>query len=165
MIFPECSVPHLPTSLLQEFASPQPLHNSDISSYIFAVCLAHLGLPYPGDSGLVQGLLFFQAVRVTRTSSLCLSSFGCTEPSLLCVGFSLVAATSGCSPVAVRGLIAVASLVAEHRLQSAPASHCEAETVAPRHVESSRTRNGTHVPCIGRWILKHWTTGEVLSSF
>ena len=115
VIFPECPVPHLPTSLPQEFASLQPLHNSNISSYIFAVCLDHLGLPYPGDSGLVQGLLLFWAVRVTRTSSLCLSRFGCTEPSLLCVGFSLVAATSGYSPVAVHGLI-VASLVAEHRL-------------------------------------------------
>ena len=32
------------------------------------------------------------------------------------MGFSLVAATSGYSPVAVHGLIVAASLVAEHRL-------------------------------------------------
>ena len=25
-------------------------------------------------------------------------------------------------------------------------------------MESSQTRNWTHVPCIGRWILNHWTT-------
>ena len=27
--------------------------------------------------------------------------------------------------------------------------------------ESSRTRDRTHVPCIGRQILNHWTTREV----
>ena len=31
----------------------------------------------------------------------------------------------------------------------------------PHHVESSRTRDRTCVPCIGRWILYHWTTREV----
>ena len=30
-------------------------------------------------------------------------------------------------------------------------------------MESSWTRDRTHIPCIGRWILKPWTTtGEVL---
>ena len=29
------------------------------------------------------------------------------------------------------------------------------------HVESSRTRDQTCVPCICRWILNHWTTREV----
>ena len=33
-----------------------------------------------------------------------------------------------------------------------------ASLFAPRHVESSRTRDRTHVPCIDRWILNHWTT-------
>ena len=32
---------------------------------------------------------------------------------------------------------------------------------APWQVKSSQTRNQTCVPCIGRWILNHWTTGEV----
>ena len=32
--------------------------------------------------------------------------------------------------------------------------------VAPQHVGSSRTRAGTHVPCIGRRILNHCTTRE-----
>ena len=36
--------------------------------------------------------------------------------------------------------------------------------VAPRHVGSSRTRAGTHVPCIGRRILNHCATREALSS-
>ena len=34
--------------------------------------------------------------------------------------------------------------------------------VAPRHVESSQTRNWTHVPCIGRQIPIHCATREVL---
>ena len=37
--------------------------------------------------------------------------------------------------------------------------------VALRHVGSSRTRDQTCVPCIGRQILNHWTAKEVLDSF
>ena len=33
--------------------------------------------------------------------------------------------------------------------------------VAPQHVESSLNRDRTHVPCVGRWILNHWTTRRV----
>ena len=33
--------------------------------------------------------------------------------------------------------------------------------VDPWHVESSQTRDHTHVPCTGRQILNHWTTKEV----
>ena len=50
-------------------------------------------------------------------------------------------------------------------------SRCRAQTqdrwlwhmglVAPWHIESSQTRDWTCVPCIGRWILNHWTTREV----
>ena len=36
--------------------------------------------------------------------------------------------------------------------------------VALRHVESSRTRDRTCVPCTGKRILNHWTTREVLVS-
>ena len=35
---------------------------------------------------------------------------------------------------------------------------------APWHVGSSRTRAQTHDPCIGKWILNHWTSREVLNS-
>ena len=35
---------------------------------------------------------------------------------------------------------------------------------ALQRVESSRTKDQTHVPCIGRWILNHWTSREVLLS-
>ena len=34
--------------------------------------------------------------------------------------------------------------------------------VAPQHVRSSWTRGRTCIPCIGRWILNHWTTRDVL---
>ena len=30
--------------------------------------------------------------------------------------------------------------------------------VALQHVGSSGTRDQTHVPCVGMWILNHWTT-------
>ena len=44
-------------------------------------------------------------------------------------------------------------------------SSCGARAlVAPRHVGSSRTRDRTRVPCIGRWILNHCTTREVRHS-
>ena len=69
--------------------------------------------------------------------------------------------------VAVRRLlIAVASLVAEHRLQARglqqlwlAGSRAQAQQLwrtglgTPRHVGSSRTRARTRVPCIGRQIL------------
>ena len=50
----------------------------------------------------------------------------------------------------MRGLlIAVASLAADHRF------------LALQHVESSCTRDRTHVPCTGRQILNHWITRQV----
>ena len=56
-------------------------------------------------------------------------------------------------------LIAVASLVAEHRLSS-----CGAQAESPQgNMESSWTRD--RVPCIGRQILNQWTTREALSTF
>ena len=59
-------------------------------------------------------------------------------------------------------LTAVPFLVAEH-LPWAPGLQYLRHTglVALRPVGSSPTRNQTSVPCIGRWILNHWTTREV----
>ena len=48
------------------------------------------------------------------------------------------------------------------RLQGAWASAVVAWVLVPRLVGSSRTRHGTCVPFLGRWILVHWATGEVL---
>ena len=78
-----------------------------------------------------------------------------------CLGFSpggwagLIchrARTSPCSSLSlyrVQAPDAWACVVVAHRLG------------APRHVGSSQTRDRTHVPCIVRWILSHWTTREV----
>ena len=80
-------------------------------------------------------------------------------------------------------LIAVASLVEEHGLQTLGFSGCGTQaqylqlgsrvgSVAvvhglyySGHVESSWTRDQTHVPCIARWILIHCTTRAVQDNF
>ena len=80
--------------------------------------------------------------------------FGCARCWLLCMGFSSCGEW-GLLLVALCGLlIAVASPVAGHRL-------CSAGLVALKHVEYSRTRDRTYVPCIGRQNLNHWATMEV----
>ena len=78
------------------------------------------------------------------------------------------AASRGYSLIAVcRFLMVVASLVAEHGLQGAQASGVAAHDLqqlwytglaGPQHVESPQTRSLIHFPCIGCWILNHWTT-------
>ena len=69
----------------------------------------------------------------------------------------------GATPgVAVHGfLIAAASLTAEHGLWVLGLSSC----AALWHVGSFQTRDRTHVPSLGRWILNHWTTREVQHNF
>ena len=85
---------------------------------------------------------------------------------------SLAAASGGLLFNVVRRLlIAEASPVAEHRPGALGHVTCSEHSqqlwctgsVAPWHVGSSWTREGTHVSCIGRWILNHWTTREVPS--
>ena len=97
-------------------------------------------------------------------------SWGCSLPGSLVHG--ILALRGGYSLALVCGLLIVeASLVAERRLQGSQASvvaacgvgicgswalehrlhSCGAQAlVAPRHVGSSRTRDQTYVPCIGR---------------
>ena len=65
--------------------------------------------------------------------------------------------------IAVRGpLTIVASLVAEHRLQTRRLSSCgsRAQLLRGMWVGSSQTRARTRVPCIGRQTLNHCATGE-----
>ena len=79
------------------------------------------------------------------------------------LGIFVVTASGDYSLVAIGGLlIVVAPLVAEHGLKG-----MRAAVVAPRRVESSRTRDQTHVPCIGTWFLIHCATRKVpvLGSF
>jgi len=62
-----------------------------------------------------------------------------------------------------RLLIALASFAVEHWLEGPWAPQLgRTGLVAPRHGGSSQTRDRTHVLCIGRWILNHWITREVL---
>ena len=39
------------------------------------------------------------------------------------------------------------------------------DLAAPRHVESSQTRDGTCVPHTCRWICNHWTIREAQQEF
>ena len=97
--------------------------------------------------------------------------------------FSLVVVSKGPSLVMVCGLLtAVASLIAEHRLQACGLQwlrhmdsvgiwSTQAEQlwytglVAQWHVRSSQLRDWTHVSCIGRKILYHWTSRETLRKY
>ena len=62
---------------------------------------------------------------------------------------SLVAAIRGYSHIALHELVSAGSVVVTHT-----------GLVGPRHVGSSQIREGTHVPCLGRWIPNHWTARE-----
>ena len=75
-------------------------------------------------------------------------------------GLSLVTVNRGASLVAVQGLLTVvASFVAEHGLS------CLMATKVTRGPEvwdlSSRTRDRTHVPCVGSCTSNHRATREV----
>ena len=92
---------------------------------------------------------------------------------------SLSCSRQGLFSIVVRGLlIAVASLVEEHRLQgiwlqmlqlagsrAQPQQLWHTDLVAPWHVESSQTRDQTCVPCIGKQISNHWTMREAQNFF
>ena len=79
---------------------------------------------------------------------------------LFTFGCAVFIATRGLSLVVVpRLLTVVASLVSEHGLRACRLQELWCmRLVAPWHVESSQTRDGTLVPCIDRGILNHWTT-------
>ena len=85
---------------------------------------------------------------------------GCAGSSLLGVGF-LSFRRVGAALFGVHGLLlVVASLVAQQRSRHA-GSRSQSQQfwymtlVALRHVESAQTKDQTHVPCTGRWILYH----------
>ena len=90
--------------------------------------------------------------------------FGCAGSSLLPVVFIYLwragAALSWCSPFSSWWLLLLWA-------QAPGCADCGLLSlwfvglVAPRHMESSRTRNPTHVPCIGRRILNHRTAREI----
>ena len=72
------------------------------------------------------------------------------------LGLSLAAARGGSSLAVVPGLlVAVASPVRDHELQSAGSGVVENGFSCPQRVGSSQTKDGSHFFCIGRRILNH----------
>ena len=82
--------------------------------------------------------------------------FECSGFSLLCPGFLWLSQVGAPPCCCARASDSVASLVAELRLFGCTG------LVAPRHVGSSRNTDQTCVPCIGRLILNHWITRDIL---
>ena len=110
-----------------------------------------------GSLLLCTGFLQLRRAGATLRCSVRASHFG---------GFSCLSMALGTwdSVVVARGLGSCGLQALELRLSS-----CDARAqqlwrkglVASRHAGSSRTRDRTHVPCIGRRILNHCTTREV----
>lgn len=87
-------------------------------------------------------------------------------------GFSVDVVSGGYAPGVLHGLlIAAASLVGKHRFQVDNFSSCVSRALAQRlsrcvvlivpwHVGSSQTKGETHIYCIGKRILHHWSTWE-----
>ena len=57
------------------------------------------------------------------------------------------------APVLGVGFSRCSSQALKHRLRGGGAQ-------PPWHMESSQTCDRTYVPCLGRWILNHWTTRD-----
>ena len=84
----------------------------------------------------------------------------CCPGSLLLHGLSLIG-WAGATLVVVHGVLTVVAFPVVHRFRCIGFSSCGCTgLVAFWHVESSQTRNWTHVPCIARQILSYWTTRE-----
>ena len=84
-------------------------------------------------------------------------------------GLSLVVVSRGYSPLRCAGfslwwLLLLQSMGSRHTGFSSCGVWAQylwrTGLVAPWHVGSSWTRARTRVPCIGRWILNHCTTGK-----
>ena len=120
-----------------------------------------------GQDGLVSevlgsrscpGLPFTSCVTLSNLGNLFFLFYLCIYLFLATLGLCCCSqALASCSkwginfPVAVLGpLIAGASLVAEHRLQSVVSAVVEHGLVTPGHIGSSQTRDRIRVPCIGR---------------
>ena len=96
---------------------------------------------------------------------LCCSAWAfsrCSEQGLLFIALHCCAQVSLCSGFSycgARALDAQALVVVEFGLSNLSkwARSCGTQaSVAPRHVESSETRDRTNVPCIGEQILLHF---------
>ena len=72
-------------------------------------------------------------------------------------GLSLVVASRGYSLIALPGLLLWSTGSRVRQFQWL----WHTGLVTSQHVESSRTRDRTHVADTDRWVLNHWTTREV----
>ena len=92
--------------------------------------------------------VYILSISYLFLAALCLCS-GC--------GLSVTVARAGYSLGVMHSIvIAVASLVAEQRLEDARAQLLRhTELVAPKHVRSSQIGDQTHVFCTGKGILYH----------
>ena len=104
-----------------------------------------------GSSLLWAGFLQLRRAGATLSCGVCASH---------CGGFSLRSTGSRHMGFSSCGTQAQQLWLAGSRAQAQQLWHTG--LVTPWHVGSSQTRAGTHVPCIGRRILKHCTTTEVL---
>ena len=86
--------------------------------------------------------------------------FGCTLGLPGCMWFSLTTTSRDYSLVAVSCLLLLRSTALGAQTSVVQLS----DLASLRHVGSSRPRDQTHVPCVKRKILYHWTTQEVPSA-
>ena len=103
----------------------------------FATCIQWIFCSYAKNKEAFYVLIW----RKFKDIMFFVSCFGCAGSLLLCKVFLLLQSTHS------RAL----------RLQYL----WHTSFVALWHVESSWTRDQTCVPCIGRWILSHWSIREV----
>ena len=103
--------------------------------------------------GQVSGSIFFIFFLKKNKQTRVLAALGLVAEH----GLSLVAVSGGYS-LGSRLLIAVASHCRAGALFTWASGVVAHGLIALRHVGSSPNRDGTCVPCIGRWILNHWTT-------
>ena len=103
-----------------------------------------------GSSLLRAGFLQLQRAGATLCCSVWVSH---------CGGFSLRSMGSRCAGFSSCGTRVQLLWRAGSRVQAQQL--WRTGLVAPQHVGSSRTRDRTHVPCIGRQILNHCATREV----
>ena len=121
-------------------------------------------------------------VEVLRLSLVVRATLGCSVWAPHCSGFSLQSMGSRCSGFsscstqaqqlwcAALGCMAFSGWSTGISLVALPGSREWAQQlwhmslVAPQYLESSQSRDRTHVPCIGRQIPNHWTTRKVPQS-
>ena len=168
---------HLLTQLLSDsffflivcYVAGTPLHQEDTGARQAQPPSQEASFHW-GEMGKSDMALFYAGVPLCEIINACgfyfiyLFTFGCDGSSLL-LRLSLVRERglrfSWGAPASHCGVLLRSTGYRAHGLQWLQ----PAGLVAPRHMESPWTRDQICVPCIGRWLLNHWTTREVLLVF